>query len=153
MAKQWTADDVLKLASSFQPAAVLAAVAELILLVSAVRASNADASRLATITFMVVVFILLLQHMLKYFDDIIGKDLGWDVVGALLFYFAIFMTPMALPLAVPRRRQVVGVAVDCSTRRCQCHHRRSQMTVERSGFKRSRCCPPRRRKSWPPSWT
>ncbi len=51
-------------------------------------------------TFMVVVFILLLQHMLKYFDDIIGKDLGWDVVGALLFYFAIFMTPLALPLAV-----------------------------------------------------
>lgn len=52
------------------------------------------------LTFMVVVFILLLQHMLKYFDDIVGKDLGWDVVGALLFYFAIFMTPMALPLAV-----------------------------------------------------
>ena len=52
------------------------------------------------LTFLVVVFILLLQHMLKYFDDIIGKDLGWDVVGSLLFYFAIFMTPLALPLAV-----------------------------------------------------
>jgi len=51
-------------------------------------------------TFLVVVFILLLQHMLKYFDDIIGKDLGWDVVGTLLFYFAVFMTPLALPLAV-----------------------------------------------------
>lgn len=52
------------------------------------------------LTFLVVVFILLTQHMLKYFDDIIGKDLGWDVVGTLLFYFAIFMTPVALPLAV-----------------------------------------------------
>lgn len=52
------------------------------------------------LTFLVVVFILLLQHMLKYFDDIIGKDLGWDVVGTLLFYFAIFMTPLALPLAI-----------------------------------------------------
>jgi lipopolysaccharide export system permease protein len=41
-----------------------------------------------------------MQHMLKYFDDIIGKGLGWDVVGQLLFYFAIFMTPVALPLAV-----------------------------------------------------
>lgn len=51
-------------------------------------------------TFMVVVFILLMQHMLKYFDDIIGKDLGWDVLGTLLFYFAIFMTPIALPLGV-----------------------------------------------------
>ena len=38
--------------------------------------------------------------MLKYFDDIIGKDLGWGVLGTLLFYFAIFMTPVAMPLAV-----------------------------------------------------
>ncbi len=52
------------------------------------------------LTFLVVVFILLNIHMLKYFDDIIGKDLGWDVIGKLLFYFAIFNTPVALPLAV-----------------------------------------------------
>ena len=51
-------------------------------------------------TFLVVVFILLMQHMLKYFDDIIGKGLDWDVIGQLLFYFAIFMTPVAMPLAV-----------------------------------------------------
>ncbi len=38
--------------------------------------------------------------MLKYFDDIIGKDLGWGVIGQLLFYFDIFNTPVALPLAV-----------------------------------------------------
>jgi lipopolysaccharide export system permease protein len=52
------------------------------------------------LTFMVVVFILLNIHMLKYFDDIIGKDLGWDIIGTLLFYFAIFNTPASLPLAV-----------------------------------------------------
>ena len=52
------------------------------------------------LTFLVVVFILLNIHMLKYFDDIIGKDLGWDVIGKLLFYFAVFNTPVALPLAV-----------------------------------------------------
>lgn len=52
------------------------------------------------LTFLVVVFILLMQHMLKYFDDIIGKDLGGEVIGQLLFYFAIFMTPVAMPLAV-----------------------------------------------------
>src|SRR4029078_12245469 len=46
------------------------------------------------------VFILLTQHMLKYFDDIIGKGLGIEVIGQLLFYFAIFMTPIAMPLAV-----------------------------------------------------
>jgi len=52
------------------------------------------------LTFLVVVFILLTQHMLKYFDDIVGKDLGIDVLGQLLFYFAVFMTPIAMPLAV-----------------------------------------------------
>jgi lipopolysaccharide export system permease protein len=52
------------------------------------------------LTFLVVVFILLMQHMLKYFDDIIGKDLGGEVISQLLFYFAIFMTPVAMPLAV-----------------------------------------------------
>lgn len=52
------------------------------------------------LTFLVVVFILLTQHMLKYFDDIIGKGLGLEVISQLLFYFAIFMTPIALPLAV-----------------------------------------------------
>ncbi len=52
------------------------------------------------LTFLVVVFILLTQHMLKYFDDIVGKDLGMDVLAELLFYFAVFMTPIAIPLAV-----------------------------------------------------
>ncbi|MBL3658230.1 LptF/LptG family permease [Fulvivirga sediminis] len=52
------------------------------------------------LTFLVVVFILLTQHMLKYFDDIVGKDLGFDVLAQLFFYFAVFMTPVAIPLAV-----------------------------------------------------
>ncbi len=52
------------------------------------------------LTFLVVVFILLMQHMLKYFDDIIGKGLDWTTIGQLLFYFGIFMMPVAMPLAV-----------------------------------------------------
>jgi lipopolysaccharide export system permease protein len=52
------------------------------------------------ITFLVVVFILLNINMLKYFDDIIGKGLGWTVLGQLFFYFAIFTVPTAMPLAV-----------------------------------------------------
>lgn len=52
------------------------------------------------LTFLVVVFILLMQHMLKYFDDIIGKGLDGATIGQLLFYFAIFMMPVAMPLAV-----------------------------------------------------
>ncbi|MGL1886961.1 MAG: LptF/LptG family permease [Reichenbachiella sp.] len=52
------------------------------------------------LTFLVAVFILLIQYMLKYFDDFIGKDLGLGVFGELMMYFSVNMMPMALPLAV-----------------------------------------------------
>jgi len=52
------------------------------------------------ITFLVVVFILLNVNMLKYFDDIIGKGLDYDVLAQLFFYFGVFTVPTALPLAV-----------------------------------------------------
>lgn len=52
------------------------------------------------LTTFVVVFILLSQTMIKYFDDFAGKGLGIEVFAELLFYFAIFTTPIALPLAV-----------------------------------------------------
>ncbi|HYG02438.1 MAG TPA: LptF/LptG family permease [Chryseosolibacter sp.] len=52
------------------------------------------------LTFLVVVFILLNIQMLKYFDDLIGKGLEWASIAELLFYFAIFTTPTAFPLAI-----------------------------------------------------
>ncbi len=52
------------------------------------------------LTFIVVVFILLTQYMLKYFDDFVGKGLGFNVFAELIGYFSINMTPVALPLAV-----------------------------------------------------
>lgn len=38
--------------------------------------------------------------MLKYLDEIVGKDLDTTVITQLIFYFSIFMTPNAFPLAV-----------------------------------------------------
>lgn len=52
------------------------------------------------LTFFVVIFILLSQFMLKYLDEIVGKDLDTIVIVELIFYFSIFMTPNAFPLAV-----------------------------------------------------
>ncbi len=52
------------------------------------------------LTFAVVEFILLTQYMLKYLDELVGKDLGASVFGELLFYFSLNMAPVALPLAV-----------------------------------------------------
>jgi lipopolysaccharide export system permease protein len=38
--------------------------------------------------------------MLKYFDDILGKDIGFMVLVNLLFDFSIFTAPFAFPLAI-----------------------------------------------------
>lgn len=48
----------------------------------------------------VATFILLIQYLLKYFDDLVGKNLGASVFGELLFYFALNMLQNALPLGV-----------------------------------------------------
>jgi lipopolysaccharide export system permease protein len=52
------------------------------------------------LTFLVVIFILLLRQMLMYFDDIIGKGLDMGTLFTLLFYFALSITSFALPLGV-----------------------------------------------------
>ncbi|KAA9325253.1 LptF/LptG family permease [Adhaeribacter soli] len=52
------------------------------------------------LTLAVVEFILLTQYMLKYLDDLVGKDLGMAVIVELLMYFSMNMLPVALPLAV-----------------------------------------------------
>lgn len=45
-------------------------------------------------------FILLIQYLLKYFDDFVGKNLGFSVFAELLFYFSLNMLQVALPLGV-----------------------------------------------------
>jgi len=53
-----------------------------------------------TLTFLVVDFILLIVNMLKYFDEIFGKGLGFLIYAELISYFVISISPMALPLAM-----------------------------------------------------
>ncbi len=45
-------------------------------------------------------FILLIQYLLKYFDDFVGKNLGVTVFAELLFYFSMNMLQIALPLGI-----------------------------------------------------
>lgn len=52
------------------------------------------------LTTLVATFILLIQYMLKYFDDFVGKNLGVSVLAELMFYFALNMLQVALPLGV-----------------------------------------------------
>ena len=49
---------------------------------------------------MVVLFILLMQFVWKYVDDLVGKGLEWYTILELLLYTSASLVPMALPLAV-----------------------------------------------------
>lgn len=51
-------------------------------------------------TFVIVLFIVLMQFLWKYMDDLIGKGLEVSVLAELFFYAALSMVPMALPLAI-----------------------------------------------------
>lgn len=55
---------------------------------------------LFAMTFFIVLFIVLMQFLWKYIDDLVGKGLSLDVLGELFFYAAVSMVPMALPLAI-----------------------------------------------------
>ena len=51
-------------------------------------------------TFFIALFILLMQFLWKYIDDLVGKGLEWYVIAELLFYASSTFVPMALPLAI-----------------------------------------------------
>ena len=51
-------------------------------------------------TFFIALFILLLQFLWKYVDDLVGKGLEWYVIAKLLFYASSTFVPLALPLAI-----------------------------------------------------
>ncbi|MDA3883019.1 MAG: LptF/LptG family permease [Bacteroidales bacterium] len=52
------------------------------------------------ITFFVTTFILLMQFLWKYIDDLVGKGLEWSVVAELMFYASMGLFEMSLPLAI-----------------------------------------------------
>jgi lipopolysaccharide export system permease protein len=51
-------------------------------------------------TFVIALFILLMQFLWKYVDDLVGKGLGLVVILRLMFYASATFVPLALPLAV-----------------------------------------------------
>lgn len=52
------------------------------------------------VTFMIAIFVLLMQILWLYIDDIAGKGLGFFVLIELLAYKCVGLIPMALPLAI-----------------------------------------------------
>src|SRR3954469_21038126 len=51
-------------------------------------------------TFFISLFVLLMQFLWKYIDDLVGKGLEWYVITELLLYTSATLVPLALPLAI-----------------------------------------------------
>lgn len=51
-------------------------------------------------TFFIVVFVLLMQFLWKYVDDLVGKGLDFKVLGEMIFYASFGLLPYAFPLAM-----------------------------------------------------
>ena len=51
-------------------------------------------------TFFICLFILLMQFMWRYVNDLVGKGLTIDVLAQFFWYAALTLVPMSLPLAV-----------------------------------------------------
>lgn len=52
------------------------------------------------LTFLISLFVLLMQFLWKYIDDLVGKGLDWIIIGKLMIYVSVTLVPLALPLAI-----------------------------------------------------
>ncbi len=52
------------------------------------------------LTFFISLFLLLMQFLWKYIDELVGKDLDINIILELMFYASAGLVPMALPLAI-----------------------------------------------------
>ena len=51
-------------------------------------------------TFCICLFIVLMQFLWRFIDDLVGKGLEISVIAELFFYAALTMVPLALPLSI-----------------------------------------------------
>lgn len=52
------------------------------------------------LTFFISVFVLLMQFLWKYIDDMVGKGLEFGIIAELMLYASATFVPMALPIAI-----------------------------------------------------
>ena len=51
-------------------------------------------------TFLICIFILLMQFLWKHVSELVGKGIGWSVLAEFFVYAILSLVPMALPLAI-----------------------------------------------------
>lgn len=52
------------------------------------------------LTLVIALFILLMQFLWKYIDDLVGKGLSWFVIIKFMIWVALYLIPLALPMAI-----------------------------------------------------
>lgn len=52
------------------------------------------------LAFLIAEFVLVMQFLWKYIDEIIGKGISIGVMFELIFYFAVTIIPMAIPITI-----------------------------------------------------
>jgi lipopolysaccharide export system permease protein len=52
------------------------------------------------LTLVIALFILLMQFLWKYIDDLVGKGLSWFVITKFMIWVTLYLIPLALPMAV-----------------------------------------------------
>ena len=51
-------------------------------------------------TFFIITFVLMMNFLWRYIDELTGKGLGIDIIAELLFYATINLIPLGMPLAM-----------------------------------------------------
>ncbi len=51
-------------------------------------------------TFLICIFILLMQFLWRHVTDLVGKGIAWSVLGEFFIYSTFSLVPLALPLAI-----------------------------------------------------
>ena len=51
-------------------------------------------------TFCICLFIVIMQFLWRYIDELVGKGLSIDLIAELFFHAALYMVPLALPLSI-----------------------------------------------------
>ena len=52
------------------------------------------------LTFCIALFVLIMQFLWKYIDDLVGKGLDTFILAELIFYLSASVVPLALPIAI-----------------------------------------------------
>ena len=81
-------------------------------------------------TFFICQFVLMMQFLWRYVDELIGKGLSLDIMAQFFWYMGLMLLPQALPLAILLSSLIVFGAGHADCRRILLLPRQDRTTVE-----------------------